>query len=166
SIVQEAITRGFECVRRCLRGAELTKPCCDVGRPDVSLAVFVDAPHMLVGGEAETRATWNLFEHAPASTDPERARAADEHVAHLAGARLPGQRHPVPSVLVPAVQIPIDDRPGCALAVFNDCGDRLESLEAGIVALEFSVANSPDACRGQRSHPQAAASCCRTRLTG
>ena len=52
-VVHQPIAGSFECVRWWTGGAELTKACCNVGRPDVSLAVLVDSPHMLVRDDAE-----------------------------------------------------------------------------------------------------------------
>ena len=156
-VVHQSIAGSFKCVRWRTGGAELTKACCNVGRPDVSLAVLVDSPHMLVRDDAESRRACDLLEHAPASTDPQRAGAADEHVTHLTHARLPGQRHPMPSVLVPPVQIPVNDRPYRAATVFDDGGDRLEPLEPGVVALKLAVTDSSDACRICRPDPEPAA---------
>ena len=99
-VVHQPVARRFQRMRRRMWSAQLTKAGCDVGRPDASLAVFVESPYVLVRSETKLR-PGDLLEHAPASPHPKRPGAAREYVTDLAGACLPRKGHPVPSVFIP-----------------------------------------------------------------
>ena len=144
----------------CTRSAQLTETGRHVGRPDLPVVIFVNAPDVLVGREAKRGRCSNLLEHTPTSANPTvPARLANRWrtrpVRPFHGSAT--FRHRLPSQLY----VPVDDGPHRAATVLDDSGDRFEPFEARCriaarVRREFDRCSldSPTRPRGHRLSPR------------